>query len=287
MSGAATGRFFHEHGRGLAAHSVLMHRVAVVAPGVNTGSSTRTNAETIITKAPEATNSIFTASTPTRVFQFVAFIHVDAMMPVERLFKSRIAPALDTAIHVDAHSILAHVRVCTLVHIYTELPVLGQDIAIVADTPVAAWHILADTTLEADAVVVQTLINVNTGSSTSGQGEATVTLALVRPSHVDAAAVTAHATLLALISITAVCSVGRRIKSWWTDAPKTALGVDTLSQGAVVVFSTFINLFAGLASGGDSVAVAALATVSRARVDAASSRAKARSKVAIVGLHFR
>lgn len=87
-------------------------------------------------------------------------------MPVHRLLEPCITHALDTAIHVDADSILAHIRIFTLVHIYTELPILGQDIAIVADALVAAWYILTDTTLETDAVVIQTLINVNTGTTT-------------------------------------------------------------------------------------------------------------------------
>ncbi len=78
------------------------------------------------------------------------------------------------------------------------------------------WLTLADVSalgvpapsVEADQRVLQTLVDVDAGEAGIGQGESVVALALEGPVHVNATAVSAHASLSTILqTLSGVCTV--------------------------------------------------------------------------------
>lgn len=237
------------------------------------------------TQAPEAADGVIAMAVPADVLHFVAFVHIDAAVSIHGLLEASITHALNATSCVDAHPVLAHVVVFALVHVVAESTISRQGIALVADAAVASGNVFADAACQAYLNILGALVDVDAGVTCWRERETGMAFALVGTSHVDTATVSAHAALLALVVINAVCSIRGDVEPCGAHAPKASNGIHALSQGAVPFLHALVYVVACLPIGGFAVTDVAFAVVSRTSVHAGATVAESRSEVTLVGWH--
>ena len=95
--------------------------------------------------------------------------------------------------------------------------------------------------MKADPRVLETLVDVDARQPGVGQREAVVALALERPVHVDAAAVGAHARLVALVVVDALLAVGGQVEPGRAVALVASTGVAT-PPALAVALAAFVDV---------------------------------------------
>lgn len=166
-----------------------------------------------------------------------ALVDINTNFSARRKGVAEIADALETAVHIHAHSIRTHSIERTFIVIKTKCAIWRQTVSFYALAIIAAGAVMA-LAIQTQLSVISAFIDIVTYLLVWGLLVPWITFALVRTIHVYAGAVRAHVVLFTFVHICTRRPILRQDKTILANADETS--------GRVLAFSVvthFINAF--------------------------------------------